>query len=161
MYPDVVELIRSRLEKIERRLEGLEGLVEEIRRVAGISPPAPARPSGPEELQDELRALAERAKKAVEAKRETLKRMITRVQTTTAGKIYGEAARVPDQRVLEVFVADEERGEIRVGIIPLPKGELSLRHHFTKFVKRYGSEPKPGIEVDVEPDERGFLKLVI
>jgi len=137
-----IEELKARIRDLEARLKAAQ--------VSQTS-----RGSGPQEdLEKILREVEEKAKEiAREPTEKTVK--ISRVSVATAREVYGEKVKRPGDRILLLWAGEEV-----VGKIPLPE-KLSRRTALYRFIQKYGQAPRPGLEIQIRENERGYWQVVL
>jgi hypothetical protein len=86
---------------------------------------------------------------------------ITRIETRKAAQIFGDAAKAPDQLLIEVY-ANINGWEGRIGTIPKPASNcLSPNSYMAKFIQRYKQPPEVGLTVDAVTSAKGYWTIVL
>ena len=86
---------------------------------------------------------------------------ITRIQTRKAAELFGDAAKAPDQLLIEVY-GNINGWEGRIGIIPKPASNyLSPNSYMAKFIQRYKQPPEVGLTVDAVTNAKGYWTIVL
>ena len=81
----------------------------------------------------------------------------------TAKTIFGEAAKEPGRRYWVLYHLDKTGKSRRIGQIPIPTdpSKISPNSLAAAYVAKYGHLPRPGDQVELKRNEKGFLELVL
>jgi hypothetical protein len=101
-------------------------------------------------------ALYEVRKLGMKAKAE-----ITRLETRRAAEIFGDAAKSPEQAIIEIY-GNINGWEGRIGTIPKPTSKyISPKSKMAAFIKRYQQPPEVGLTVAVVTNAKGYWTIVL
>jgi len=133
-----IEELKARIRDLEARLKAAQ--VSQAR--------------SQEDLEKILKEVEEKARELQEEPTEkTVK--ISRISVATAREVYGEKVKRPGDRILLLWAGEEV-----VGKIPLPE-KLSRRTALYRFIQKYGQAPRPGLEIQIRENERGYWQVVL
>lgn len=113
---------------------------------------------------EEIKARMEKQLEVLNSNQDSFTGEINGIEESTAGEVFGEKAKNPNRRVIQLSIKVKETSDEFVETFTLPAGIGTWRNKkfkLAQFVNKYGKLPEPGMPVLVVLNDEGFYRVAV